>query len=453
MFRRIGGRLDVSTRPDGDSVARRGIGRITMRRPTPTSRVLAFSLSLLGCASVVSGCSSSDSTAAATSAGTGGTSAAGAGGSAGVGGSGAGGSAGVAGGVGGTGGAAGGTAGAGGGVGGAGGAGGEGGMSSTPGDFNVFSELPQFGIYVSTDPTDYTPPEGVVMWSHGTVFLKKLTPEQQGMIGGDLAARITYIAQCDNYDRLGGLFFVSEPPGQMPQETDPRTELVRFITPFSDYTKTTYGTLVYPDATLAPYAHVLADTSRDIWIGVAGGSNPYSGDPCFKANKPASFADVGFKYSVDLVSSEPLTGGATTILTALGNVSEMATPITATLMNPGAEITGTITVIISGHGSAAGGDEYQHTVDTLTVNGTQVGRFDTAIDCAPYAKLSPDGNPGIFKNNTTNNPRNWCPGALVPAHSFPVTLQPGANPVTLELKPGAVPSGSYYPTSITFTSP
>lgn len=339
------------------------------------------------------------------------------------------------------------------GSGGAAGGGGAGGMTSTPGNFNLFDHLPQFGIYVSTDPTDYTPPPGVVMWSHGTVFLVKLTPEQQGMIGSDLAARITYHAQCDNYDRLGGVFFVSEPPGQMPQETDPRTELVRFITPFSDYTKTTYGTLVYPDATLAPYAHVLADPTKDIWVGFLGGSNPYSGDPCVAAMKPAAFAEVGFKYSLDFISTQPLASGVTTTITGLGDVSEMATPITATLTNPGAEISGTITVIISGHGSAAGGDEYKHTVDTLSVNGTQVGMFDTAIDCAPYAKLSPDGNPGIFQNNKTNNPRNWCPGALVPSHSFPVTLMPGDNAVSLTVTPGTVPMGSYYPTSITFTSP
>jgi len=66
-----------------------------------------------------------------------------------------------------------------------------------------------------------------------------------------------------------------------------------------------------------------------------------------------------------------------------------------------------------GHGSAAGGDEYENTMDTLDVNGAKVGSFSTAIDCAPYAKYSPDGNPGIFTGNTTGNPRNWCPGAPV----------------------------------------
>jgi hypothetical protein len=82
-----------------------------------------------------------------------------------------------------------------------------------------------------------------------------------------------------------------------------------------------------------------------------------------------------------------------------------------------------------------------------------VGSFSTKIDCASDAKYSPDGNPGIFQANGTTNPRNWCPGALVPTHTYPATLTPGNNGVSLQIKPATVPSGSYYPTSITFSSP
>src|SRR5439155_22306626 len=105
---------------------------------------------------------------------------------------------------------------------------------SLPATFNVFDHIPQFGMYVSTDPANYAPPAGVLMWSHGTIFVTKLSLEQKTKIGADLAARITYHAQRDHYDRLGGLLFVITPLGQVPQPTDPRIELVRFITPFSD---------------------------------------------------------------------------------------------------------------------------------------------------------------------------------------------------------------------------
>ena len=327
-------------------------------------------------------------------------------------------------------------------------------VNGTPATFNVFDQIPQFGIYTSMNPADYTPPPGLLMWSYGTVWLTQLTEKQQSEIGSDLAAQVTFLAQCDNYDRLGGLFFVTEPKGQAPQPTDPRTEIVRFITPFSDFTEGAYAKHVYPLASIAPFAQTLADTSHDVWIGIAGGSNPYSGDPCVALDAGADFSQVGFKYSVDFVSTQPLVLAPSVTQSAVSNLSETAVPITGTLTNPGSTpLAGHVTVIVSGHGSGAGGDEYESTMDTLDLNGAKVGAFNTAIDCAPFAKYSPDGNPGIFQGNTSGNPRNWCPGALVPGHTYPVTLSPGQNTLSLAINPSAVPSGSYYATSITFTSP
>jgi hypothetical protein len=325
-------------------------------------------------------------------------------------------------------------------------------VNGTPATFNVFDHIPQFGIYSTTEPS-YTPPPGVLMWSYGTVFVTQLAPAQQASIGSDLAARITFFARCDNYDRLGGLFFLVEPKGQAPEPTDPRIEIVRLITPFSDYAKGARATHVYPDADVSPYAQALADTSHDVWVGIAGGSNPYGGDPCSVVDASADFAAVGFEYSVDFVSTQPLTLGQSLIFPAVSTVSETSVPVSATFTNPGAQVDGHVTVIVSGHGSDSGGDEYRHTQDTVSVNGQNVGSFSTQIDCASYATYSPDGNPGIFQQNTTINPRNWCPGALVPPHTFPVTLAAGQNSVSLGIAPSSVPSGSYYATSITFTSP
>ena len=110
-------------------------------------------------------------------------------------------------------------------------------------------------------------------------------------------------------------------------------------------------------------------------------------------------------------------------------------------------------MIVSGHGPDAGGDEYEYEQDSVSLNGGGIGNFSTMSDCAPFAAASPDGNPGIFQNNTGGNPRNWCPGALVPSHSFTATLHDGKNDVSLGINPAQVPGGSYYATSITFTSP
>jgi hypothetical protein len=322
---------------------------------------------------------------------------------------------------------------------------------SQPGTFKLFDKIPMFGMYRSDEPK-FTPPAGMLMWSRGTVFLTKLTREQQTQIGADLEARITYHAQCDNYDRLGGVFFVAMPSGKLPTERDPRTEIVRFITPFSDYMRGTLATYAFPKADISTYAHTLADPAQDLWIGIGGGSNPYDGDPCTSTNQPASFKEVGYLYSLELASTKPLASGASTTLTALYNVSAMRIPIDGMFM-ASSELKGRVSVIVSGHGAEAGGDEYLSTADKVSVNGKEVGSFDTAIDCAPFAKFSPDGNPGIFRNNGSGNPRNWCPGALVAPHTFDATLMPGMNTVRLDVSPSQVPSGSYYATSISFSSP
>jgi hypothetical protein len=332
--------------------------------------------------------------------------------------------------------------------------GGGGADGGTPGTFKIFDQIPQFGIYVMMDP-NYTPPAGVLMWSYGTVFVTKLTAAQKAMIGSDLRARVTYHAQCDNYDRLGGLFFMVLPIGQAPTPNDQRTELARFITPFSNYTRGALATYVFPPADVSTFARTLADPTRDVWIGIAGGSNPYNGDPCTNTTQPPEFKAVGFKYSLDFVSTQPLgTGGSTTILTALYYYSATSVPVTGTFTNnSGASLTGRVTVIVTGHGAEAGGNEYMNTQDTVALNNTQIGAFRTNVDCASYAQYSPDGNPGIFRNNTTTNPRNWCPGELVPPRSFPATLNTGSNSVSLGITPSTVPTGSNYPTSFSFSSP
>jgi hypothetical protein len=110
-------------------------------------------------------------------------------------------------------------------------------------------------------------------------------------------------------------------------------------------------------------------------------------------------------------------------------VSATSVPATGTFTNnSGASLTGRVTVIVTGHGAEAGGNEYMNAQDTVSLNGTQIGSFSTKVDYASYAQYSPDGNPRIFRNNNTTNPRNWCPGELVPPRSQwdPTGFAPGA---------------------------
>lgn len=324
--------------------------------------------------------------------------------------------------------------------------------SSGASTLQVFDRIPQFGIYATRDP-NYAPPAGVLMWSYGTVFAVKLSEQQKAAIRSNLVVRLTYHAQCDNYDRIGSLFFISAGAGQVPTVKDRRVEIVRYITPFSDYTQGALATYVYPDADVSAYASALADASKDVWIGIVSGANPYDGDPCTGAAVTPEFRAVGYKFSVEFISSGVGLAAPGSAFAALSHSSEKKVPIAATFENPGDEVSGRVTVIVSGHGSDSGGVEYSNTRHAVTLGGTELGSFDTKVDCAPYAKYSPDGNPGIFRSNTSSNPRNWCPGALVVAHTFPATLKAGKNAVSLTSAKTDVPSGSFYATSINFTSP
>lgn len=319
-------------------------------------------------------------------------------------------------------------------------------VASAAGTFNVFDDIPQFGIYVSTPP-NYTPPPGVVMLKNGTRYISKLTKAQKSMIGADLKARVTYHAQCDNYDRLGGMFLIIKPKGQPVLDDDPIIEIARWITPFSNYWNGDKATYVFPEADLSAFAGLMGNRKVDVWVGIDGGSNPYTGDPCTNRDVTPDFRAVGFRYSMDLVSTTPriATRGLPSLPVPYGDYT--AVPVAGSA-DSGKRGAGKAVVIVSGHGAANGGNEYKNTTDTLTVNGEVVGSFSTQVNCAQYRKYSPDGNPFLFIGNLTNNPRNWCPGALVAAQTFPVQLKAN-NTASLDMSDPAVPEGSYYRTSIT----
>lgn len=286
----------------------------------------------------------------------------------------------------------------------------------------VLDQVPQFGIYRSTEPTTYTPPAGLLMWKRGTEFARKLSDAEKAKIGDDVALRITYHAQCDPYDRFASAFFISTAKGTTPTVDTPRVTFTDFISPFSDMWQGAKATRVYPDAPMDPYAAALANPDRDIWVGISGGSNPQYGDDACEnhgVTDPA-IAEVGFKYSLALVSTKALTPGSDPdVIGLLSRSSEKDDSITTATTAHSANLgIATLAVSIAGYGAASGGQEYTNTNIAVKLNGAQIATFSTKIDCASYEQFSPRGNPGIFRNNNSSNPRSWCPGALVPMRYF-----------------------------------
>lgn len=328
-------------------------------------------------------------------------------------------------------------------------------LTAVPIIAQVLDQAPQFGVYRSTEPTTYTPPAGVLMWGKGTEHVRKLTVAEKAAIGDDVALRITYHAQCDPYDRFASVFYISTALGVAPTATTPRTTLVDFISPFSDMWQGVKATRVYPDVPINAFASALSNPNRDVWVGISGGSNPqYGEDSCEKHRPPVTdpaIAEVGFKYSLALVGRAPLSAGLDReVVTFLSRTEQTKDTIdTASVAHSGDHNTGVLMVSIAGYGASSGGQEYTNTTITVKSGAQTLASFSTAIDCATYEQYSPRGNPGLFRNNTTSNPRSWCPGAVVPTRFFDLGTLPANLQYTLKVgNPSPWTADSLYRTSI-----
>jgi hypothetical protein len=329
-------------------------------------------------------------------------------------------------------------------------------QATTSTDISVLSKAPQFGMYRSNLPAGYTPPDGVVVLrgsANAWYTLTKLTTEQQLELGSDLQAKVTYYGGCDSYDRIESIVYVVKAPGVKPTIDDlgGSIEMARFMSPFNYYDQLS-SIYTYPLMDASMYASNLADTTHDIWVGIAGGSNPtYTPadgyQKCWDANNnpitniplqtfPLNVSEaqapyVGFSFSLDFVWSKPVVAPSSkaAIPAALSAPTPSATQDAATplfingklnvpLQSNGAKtITGTINVIITSHGSRTGGREYGYnTGNTLSINAVRVGNaFSTQVDCTAFAtsKINPL-NRGLEQGTTSSSIASSIVGALIP---------------------------------------
>src|SRR5574338_1167944 len=90
-------------------------------------------------------------------------------------------------------------------------------MASTAGaaTLNVLDHAPQFSIYGSGMPPNYTPPPGYLYLfddAHDTWYtLAKLGNAQKRLLGKRLSAKVTYFGGCDAFDRIEAVSYISMP--------------------------------------------------------------------------------------------------------------------------------------------------------------------------------------------------------------------------------------------------
>lgn len=391
------------------------------------------------------------------------------------------------------------------------------GLSQTT--IQLLSQVPQFGVYQTSMPPSYAPPPDIVVLRDDQHVIRdqanwytliKLTAAQKQQLGENLIAKVTKDAGCDAFDRIESVVYLTEPIGIQPTANDlsRSVEMARFMTSFSTFNlDASPKPYVFPLMDVSLFAPLLADSTRDIWVGFSGGANPNYPDgrgaynPCWDKNgnqlsnlplapyptdltsaqRQTIFAHTGFLFSLDLISTQPAVAPSSKVAvvadlnapTQTGSGPMLSIAGTLNVSDPGdgaTTVRGTVNVIVTSHGTNS---EFGFNSDnTLLLNGERVGAtFSLQANCNQFATpkinpLNPNINLGTVGANPTQ-PRNWCPagsvrttednpgtpnptpdnpGAPVRAQVFQdVTLKVGINSILLNFGPFTNSFGSYNP--------
>ena len=272
---------------------------------------------------------------------------------------------------------------------------------------SLFKDIPVYGIYRYPVVQDTLPP-GIVRLSNPAVakFIN-ITPILKNYKKG-MQLLLTLYGQEDYYDRLAYIYFsdkkpVADGPDQS-IKTNSGIEAMRFITPFFSNTSNPNKKIFVSDVT--DITDIIPYLNKDVWVAVQIDNNPE-----YRVSGKA-----GFTFSLDIVKTS--TAPSSSYVQNLFKTSMYQKNYADTFVTDKALTNARISFTTSAHGSATGGEEYAHRKHYIYIDGVLASTIDTKKDCGPYRQFSPLGNPGIFIGNNTFNPRNWCPGEVLPHYSI-----------------------------------
>lgn len=288
---------------------------------------------------------------------------------------------------------------------------------------SLFKNIPVYGIY-RYPVVDDTLPNGIIRLSNPAVARLINISDAIKQYKKGLQLVLTLYAQEDDYDRLAYVYFSDKKPvADGPDQsilTNRGIETMRFITPF--FLSTTNPNQLTYTLDVTDITDIIPLLRKDIWVAVQIDNNPE-----YRIQNKA-----GFLFSLDLVKS------ATSLLNSYVQ-NLFKTAMTQNTFEDTFSVRKNITdavinIYTSGHGSASGGEEYAHRTHNIYVDGVLKYTFNPKKDCAPYRKYSPQGNPFIFLGNNSYNPRNWCPGEVLPHnYVYAGNLAAGKHTVRVEI--------------------
>jgi hypothetical protein len=315
----------------------------------------------------------------------------------------------------------------------------------------VFDEVVFYDGYAPL--VDEPVPDGVLRLRNDLVA-RRLDDEVLDGLLQTLGVDVEIGARCDNYDRIGAVNLAFVPAGAttyVPAEV-PHVEVGRFITPFMDKN-------VPPRR--VPYRfdvpHLLsALTGRgpdtDVWVelevfgvpyaaneevdGCAGRNDVFEGSVTLVSDPGA--APPAFDELLPLAFKSPFNDYQDGASDALG-VTRRTLPFDFATDVADAQLV----LIISQHGAAQGGEEYERREHFVSVDGEPVATFVPGRNtCEPFRRYNTQPNgiygPGTRTRDEWQSFSNWCPGDVIDTRIYPLgAMAQGEHEVVIEV-PDAV---------------
>lgn len=288
----------------------------------------------------------------------------------------------------------------------------------------LFTNIPVYGIYRYPVVQD-TLPQGIERLSNPAVArMINISPILKNYKKG-MKLLLTLYGQEDFYDRLAYVYFSDKKPvADGPDQsisTNSGIEAMRFITPFFSNTTNPSQKTFISDVTditdILPYIN-----KPNVWVAVQIDNNP----EYRIANK------AGFTFSLSMVKTSTEPSGK--YIQPLFKTAMTSKQYEHTFQTIKALTGARLYITTSGHGAASGGEEYAHRRHDIYVDGLLADNINTEKNCASYRQYSPLGNPGIFIGNGSFNPRNWCPGEVLPRYSIYIgNLAQGSHTIKIDI--------------------
>ncbi|OOG20365.1 hypothetical protein BWD42_07225 [Sphingobacterium sp. CZ-UAM] len=311
-------------------------------------------------------------------------------------------------------------------------------------------------FYTGYDATSTAPVPTGVQRINNSLYVRKFSDAELAGIGKDLKMDVVIKADCDNYDRIGRVYFSLIKKGENYNEQRAKNiEIGRFITPFMDKNKAVKEVPYH--FSLTNLSDLLQDktirANYDVWVGFSVFGVSYSAQKevvgCSNSNA-TFFGTLKFssspsttvrKDSVNIVSLSYMKMAGDGEDNELNKSNKTATgaertiPLTLSKALKGVKLY----LITSSHGANPEGEEYVRRVHNVYFDNQLKSSFTPGgKSCEPFRQYNTQFNRIYFDSALPDSywsRLNWCAGDVIPIREISLgDLAAGHHTFKIEVK-------------------